>query len=302
MTTKNNQRPRLACEIGTDRVIAARAAQSSASLDMYSSRRLATGTVSPSLASPNVLQGEALRQAITGALSTVAGKSKDVIAVLPDAAVRVMLLDFDSLPEKRQDADAIIRFRVKKSLPFDVESAALSFHSTAQSNGKSGAIRVIAAISPAGVIEEYESAFRDCGFAPGVVLPSTLATLGMVNADRPTMVVKVDTNTTSVAILDKQSLILLRTFDHPGRPEVSASELAEQIHPSMVFFEDTYSSKIEQVLVAGMSDVARVASALQSEIGVQVEELSGSGVASGESLGDTLPKSMLTGVAGALLS
>jgi hypothetical protein len=124
----------------------------------------------------------------------------------------------------------------------------------------------------------------------------------MVTADRPTMVVKVDVNTTSIAIVDKESLILLRMLDHPGRPEVSAQELAEQIHPSMVFFEDTYSARIEQVLVTGLADVSRLGAALQSEIGVQVSELSGSGVAAADSLGDALPQSMLTGVAGALLS
>jgi type IV pilus assembly protein PilM len=294
---KRIERPTLACEVGADRVIAARATKNASSLDMYTSRRLATGAVSPSLASPNVLQGEALRQAITSALGTVASNTKDVIAVLPDAAVRVMLLEFDSLPEKREEVEAIIRFRVKKSLPFDVDHAALSF----QRNGGNGTVKVIAALAPAGVMAEYEAAFRDCGYAPGVVLPSTLATLGMVSADRPTLVVKVDVNTTSVAIVDKESLILLRMLDHPGRPEVNAQELAENIHPSMVFFEDTYSSRIEQVLVTGLADVSQLGAALQSEIGVQVSELSGSGVASGESLGDALPQAMLTGVAGALL-
>jgi len=300
MTGKRNRndKPKLACEIGADRVIAARAAHSAASLDMYTSRRLTTGTVTPGLASPNVLQGEALRQAITGALGAVSGKSRDVVVVLPDAAVRVLLLEFDSLPEKRQDAEAIIRFRVKKSLPFDVEHAALSY----QLNGGNGTMKVVAALSPGGVIQEYEAAFRDCGYAPGVVLPSILATLGMVEADRPTMVVKVDANTTSVAIVDGESLILLRTLDHPGRPEVSAQELASQVHPSIVFFEDTYSSQIEHVLVTGLADVERVAAALQAEIGVPVRELNSSDVATGESLGDALPKSMLIGVAGALLS
>ncbi|MCU1310047.1 MAG: hypothetical protein JWO20_1172 [Candidatus Angelobacter sp.] len=301
MTSKQPKvdKPMLACEIGGDRVIAARASKDASSLDIYSSRRLATGTVSASLASPNVLQGEALRQAITGALGTVAGNSKDLVAVVPDASVRVLLLEFDSLPDERKDAEAIIRFRVKKSLPFDVEHAALSY----ARNGGNGNVKIIAALAPGAVMQEYEAAFRDCGYAPGVVIPSTLATLGMVTADRPTMVVKVDVNTTSVAIVDKESLILLRMLDHPGRPEeVSAQELAEQIHPSMVFFEDTYSARIEQVLVTGLADVSRLGAALQSEIGVQVSELSGSGVAAGDSLGDALPQSMLTGVAGALLS
>ena len=39
-----------------------------------------------------------------------------MIAVLPDAAVRVALLDFDSLPGKREEAEGVVRFRLKKSL------------------------------------------------------------------------------------------------------------------------------------------------------------------------------------------
>src|SRR3954463_1366212 len=156
-------RPKVACEIGEERVIAARASQNAASLDMYSSRRLATGTLSAGLASPNVLQAEALRQAISGVLSTVAGNSKDIIAIIPDAAARVLLLDFENLPDKHEEASAVIRFRVKKSLPFDVEHAALSSHLTAGN----GMLKVVAALSPQAVVQEYETAFRDCGYAPG---------------------------------------------------------------------------------------------------------------------------------------
>jgi len=39
--------------------------------------------------------------------------------------------------------------------------------------------------------EEYESAFRDAGYSPGVSWPSMLAALGAADAERPTLVVKV---------------------------------------------------------------------------------------------------------------
>lgn len=298
MATKQlaSPRPKVACEIGAERVIAARSSPRAASMEMYSSRRLASGTLSPGLASPNVLQAEALRQAISGVLSTVAGKSKDIIAIIPDAAARVLLLDFESLPTKAEDASAIIRFRVKKSLPFDVEHAALSYH-VASGNGM---LKVVAALSPLGVVQEYEAAFHDCGYSPGVVVPSTLATLGLVDADRPTMVVKVDPNTISVAIVDRKDLLLLRTLDRSSRSDVSAQELANQIHPSMVFYEDTYSARIEQILVTGLANIERLDNALQAEVGVNVSNLDS--VAEGESLGEPLPKAMLTSVGGALLS
>ena len=43
-------------------------------------------------------------------------------------------------------------------------------------------MRVVAAVALASVIEDYESAFREAGFNPGVVLPSTLAALGAADA------------------------------------------------------------------------------------------------------------------------
>ena len=59
--------------------------------------------------------------ALRDALSAVAGRSRDVCLVIPDATTRIMLLDFDTLPAKPEEADAVVRFRLKKSLPFEVE-------------------------------------------------------------------------------------------------------------------------------------------------------------------------------------
>ena len=71
-----------------------------------------------------------LLAAVTSALGAVTGKSKDVIVILPDIAVRVMLLDFEALPEKPSEIEPVIRFRLKKSLPFDVDQTALSYSIT----------------------------------------------------------------------------------------------------------------------------------------------------------------------------
>ncbi|MBI2682409.1 MAG: hypothetical protein HYX26_04200 [Acidobacteriales bacterium] len=288
--------PRLACEIGVDRVVAARAGKGGAALDVHSVRRLPSGAIAPGLSGPNVLQESALRESLSSVLAGLSGGSKDLVAILPDAAVRVLLIDFDDLPQDETAASSVIRFRVKKSLPFDVDHANLSYH--AQRNN--GSVKVVAAMSPRQVVEEYEAAFRAAGFEPGVVVPSILATLGLVSAERPTMVVKVDPNTTSVAIVDQGELLLVRTLDHPGRQEVTARELLDSIYPSMVFFEDTYHAKIEQILLAGMNDLSGLSSSLQSETGVRTQELAQVSGGFGSSLGERVPEAVLTGVAGAL--
>ena len=73
---------------------------------------------------------------------------------------------------------------------------------------------MVAAVALASVVEDYEAAFRDAGFSPGVVLPSMLAALGAAEGQRPTLVVKVDARTTSIAILNADQLQLFRTLEN----------------------------------------------------------------------------------------
>jgi type IV pilus assembly protein PilM len=289
--------PALACELAADRVIAARAA-AAGTLAQYNVRRLAAGTLHPGLTAINVANRDVLHQAISEALAVIDGgaRSRDVIAIVPDAAVRIVLLDFDTLPEDRAEAEPIIRFRMKKSLPFDVEHAAVSYHAQPTND----AVRVVAAISPRAVIDDYEAAFRAAGYEPGVVVPSVLATLGLVIGDRPTMLVKVDVSTTSIVIVDHGDLLLLRTLDHPSRTEVSPEQLVATIHPSMVFFEDTYASRIESLLLTGTSSVTDVVEGLRGELGISVQALAAVAGSFGEGYGERVTPSTLTAVAGAL--
>jgi type IV pilus assembly protein PilM len=295
---KSPARPRLACEVGADRVIAARADDRGTMVSLCTTHSLPEGAVVPGFSGNNVLNGSALRLAISEALAMVRARSREVIAVLPDASVRVTLLDFDTLPEKEQDAAAIIRFRLKKALPFNVDSAALSYHVT-----RNGAdVKVVAAVAPQSVIEEYEIAFRDSGYNPGVVVPSTLAALGVVDAERPTLIVKVDANTTSVAIVDQGQLRLLRTLENPNGAAVTGAQIAADVYPSVVFFEDSFGAKIEHVLLGGLPAMSDIAAGLESQTGVRVQNLvSGRHLATSPAE-ESVPASLLAPVVGALVA
>jgi type IV pilus assembly protein PilM len=290
-------RPGLACEIAADRVLAGRAADQGRMVEMSVARELAPGTVVPDLMEPNLRNAPALRQAIESALTGVgSGRSRDVIAILPDTAVRVVLLDFETLPTQREEAEAVVRFRLKKSLPFDPDEARISYH--AQPAGK--ALQVVAAVVLKNVLEEYESAFRDAGYSPGVVLPSMLGALGAADADRPTLVVKVDAKTIGIAILDQENLLLIRTLENTRGSNITGEQLSEEIYPSVVFFQDTYNLNIERIYVAGLADTAAAAAALKSLSGAQVEEL-----ITASQIGSTsgnVPRWRMSGVVGALIS
>jgi type IV pilus assembly protein PilM len=292
----SGSKPKLACEVAADRVLAGRISDSGGVVAECASHELAPGSVVPDLIEANLRQRSAVHKTIQDTLSRVGGRTRDVIAVLPDAAVRVVLLDFDALPTSRQEAESVVRFRLKKSLPFDVDKAKVSYH--AQVSGAN--IRVIAAVALSSVVEEYESAFREAGYSPGIVLPSMLAALGAANATGPTLVIKVDARTTSIAILDKQQLLLFRTLENTRGVTITGEQLAEEVYPSVVFFQDTYHLNIEQIFVAGLPESGGAAPALRAQTGAQVHELVGAAQV-GRSVGP-IPKWRMAGVVGALLS
>ncbi len=285
---KTVERPSVACEVTPKAVFAARTS-SGGSVDIVQSRALPSGAVVASLTGQNIVNAAAVRDAIRETVMAVAGKTGEVVAVIPDASLRVVLLDFEALPDRRDEAEQVIRFRLKKSMPFDIDKAAVSYDAVRNATG----VHVTAAVVLHSVLEEYESVYRDAGCEPGVVIPSTLAALGAVASERPTMLVKVDANTTSVAIVDESQLLLFRTLESGG--EISPERLAEDIYPSIVYLQDTYKLSVERVLLAGVSEPAAFGPTLTEQLGAQVEDISRTAVmpTSGRSDG--------TGAIGALL-
>ena len=141
-SNSNPARPRLACEITAECVVAARAAEPGGTVDMHTIRSLPPGSVLPSLKDPNVPRSAALANAISDALQTVGGRVAQCTAVLPDAASAPFCWISKLSRETPQDAAGVVKLRMRKSLPFDVEKARLSYH---VSRG-AAMVKVIAAV------------------------------------------------------------------------------------------------------------------------------------------------------------
>ena len=295
MSGNHNPRPRVACEVSAERVVAARAAEPASTLEAVSAQALPSGAVTPGLQHANIGSHEALVTALRESLTAVAGRSRDVTLVIPDASTRILLLDFDTLPEKPQDADAVVRFRLKKSLPFDVDTSSVSFDRQQADEG----VRVVVAVTPKSVLEEYESVVRGAGYNPGAVLPSMIAALGVVDASRPTMVIKVEPGTTTFAIVDKNQLLLYRALENGGTA-VTGESLVDDVNTSLVYFEDRHGISVDRVLVTGVQSAQALQEAFSADINIRVEELVSSSVA-GVGAGN-VARAALAGVAGALVS
>jgi type IV pilus assembly protein PilM len=211
LPTTLGTRPRLAVEIRPEGVIAARSEDAQAVVSAVAHGVLTDGVIVPALKAGNVGNGPLAVAAVKKALEAVALKERQTTLVVPDAAVRVLLLEFDQLPAKAAEAIPVVRFRLKKLLPFDADEAAISYQVMSQTRGM---VRVLAVAIPRDVLAEYEAVVREAGFEPGAVLPSTLAACaGMVEADAATLLVNATDRSVTTAIVQGGVLLLHRTVD-----------------------------------------------------------------------------------------
>ncbi len=204
-------RPRLAIEIRPEGVVAARAEDAQALVSAVAQGVPAGGVAAPGLKNTQMDARRETVAAVRKALETVALRERQTTLVLPDSAVRVLLLDFDSLPTKAAEALPVVRFRLKKLLPFDADDAVVSYQVMSQTRA---GVRVLAVAVPKAVLAEYEGMIREAGFEPGAVLPSTLAAVaGMQEMEAPQLLVNADDHTITTAIVQAGVVLLHRTVD-----------------------------------------------------------------------------------------
>jgi type IV pilus assembly protein PilM len=208
-------RPRLAVEIRAEGVVAARAEDAAALLTAVSRADLADGAVTPGLKPGNIVDKSAVTAAVRRVLDNIAGsgreRSRDVTVIVPDSAARVLFVDFDQLPSKTAEALPVVRFRLKKLLPFDADDAMVSYQVMST---EKDSVKLLAVAMPKAVLEEYESVVLAAGYLPGAVLPSTLAALaGLDEAESAVLVVNAGMGAVTTAIVQAGTLLLHRSVD-----------------------------------------------------------------------------------------
>ena len=96
--------------------------------------------------------------------------------VIPDYAARISVIDFDELPSDEEQRLALVRFRLKKGVPFSIDDAQVSY-SVQPANPQRKEVEVLAAAIARPVLTEYETLLRNFGYQVGLVVPSSVAAL-----------------------------------------------------------------------------------------------------------------------------
>jgi type IV pilus assembly protein PilM len=241
----------------------------------YAVEPLPAGAVTPSLTSANIADREAVSRALEAACRSLRLKPRRVALVIPDVSAKVSLVRFEQIPARRDDLNQLIRWQVKKSTPFPVEDACLTY--TPGVRGPDGHEFVVV-VARREIVREYESICEQVGIEAGLV---DICTFGVVNlllsaslgAAGDWLIVHMRPEYTSIAILRREDLIFFR-----NRAEGDTEALEDVVHQTAMYYQDRLEGLgFNRILLGGIGrlqgevDLAR--RNLEARMGSAVEPI-----------------------------
>ena len=252
--------------------------------ERYAVEPLPPGALVPSLTTDNVVNRDAVTRALAAALAQVAIKPRRVALVVPDPIARVSLLRFDRVPPRRDDLEQLIRWQMKKAVPFAVEQACLTFSPASRANGGG---EYLVALARRDAIREYERLIEGIGAHAGLVDLSTLSVLNLYLAGTAApegdwLLVHMRPSYTSIAVVRGADVIFFRTRGHDEE-----DSLTDLVHQTTMYYQDRLEGTgFAHVFVGGTGrtpdEVEQARRALDERFGIPVEPI------------DPAPRVMLT--------
>jgi type IV pilus assembly protein PilM len=197
-----------------------------------------------------------------------------VALVIPDYAVRMAILDFQEFPAADAERASLLRFRLRKSVPFHIDEAQVSYAIQVQEAQR---IEVLAVAMARPILQEYEALFAERGFRVGLVIPSSLAALPLFEqADQKTgltLVAKVAGATISLLLSQQGRLRVIRSLDlslaEQGGGADNTDAVLGLLQQTVAYAEDQLGDRVERVLLCGFDETSeRVTEAAEQEFSV----------------------------------
>ena len=223
----------------------------------HATEPLPDGALVPMLTALNIRDRAAVLDVLGRVLERV-GRPRRIGLIIPDVVAKVSLVRFEQVPKRAQDLDQLVRWQVRKSAPFAIEDAQVTYvpgiHAT---DGQ----EYIVSLARRDVVQEYEGLCAEAGAHAGLI---DLATFNVINAvlagaGAPTadwLLVNIAADYASIALLRGPHLIVFR-----NRVADAEETLADLVHQTAMYYEDRLKGAgFARVILAG----AAAAGAAQS--------------------------------------
>ncbi|MGD0580005.1 MAG: hypothetical protein ABSC08_13870 [Bryobacteraceae bacterium] len=223
---------------------------------------------------PNFTDLGWLRQALNQAVPPAPKPHQRLaVLVLPDYCGRVAVLDFDSFPAIAEEQNALARFRIKRTVPFEIEDALVACYPQARKNGSKKIDVVTVAISRE-IATEYLTPFHSAGFQCGVITISGLAALSLDDAcpDAPQQWIQVKRagRVLTVCLVDRG---ILRMFRCVELDHATLDEMIEVLAPTIAYAEDEFGARPARLRLCGFPAQDRDGDLLGAELSLPVERV-----------------------------
>lgn len=215
---------------------------------------LPEGALVPSLVAANVHNRAAVLATLERVLERV-GRPRRVGLVVPDVVAKVSLVRFEQVPARIEDLDRLVRWQIRKTAPFPVEEAQVSY---AAGQAAADGQEFVVSMARRDVVLEYEELCAGRGAQAGIV---DLATFNVVNAvlagpAPPTadwLLVNVAPDCATIAILRGPHPIFFR-----NRSVDTDGTLADLVHQTAMYYEDRLNGAgFSRAVLAGAASGAR---------------------------------------------
>jgi type IV pilus assembly protein PilM len=241
-------------------------------------RSLAASPSAPNLLKPHLYR-DALAQvsgSATGGRSA-APKQPATGLVIPDYAVRMAILDFEEFPPHEEERNALIRFRLRKSVPFHIDEAQIAY-SVQVNEPKRIEVLAIAIARP--ILTEYETLFTDAGYRVGLVTPSSIAALPLCAGPEPglTVVAKAAGSTLSVLLVEQGRVRLVRCLDltsgEGDELDKGDFNILALLQQTLAYAEDQIGQPVTRLLLCGFGpETAAFGRLAQEELRIPYESV-----------------------------
>ena len=137
---------------------------SSPRLERVAYAPMASGAVRVSLREPNIIDPLAFSDAVRSAHNLLLHNGTRLSITLPDAVGRIMMLDVEGRFKSRAEGLDIIRWKLKKNIPFDIADTHLDYQQLKLR--ENGDMALMVALVSRAVIGQYEELLVSAGFIP----------------------------------------------------------------------------------------------------------------------------------------
>ena len=208
-------------------------------------------------------------------------RSRLTSVLLPDAAVRLAVFRFESLPWRARDLRAAVEDRFRASLPFDVQTVRISFHRQPDKSNPS----VLAAAVPSQYLEHCEEAVRSCGLVPAFVGPSAVGALNLVEGEGVSVVLRKSEQSLTIAAVAGRVVELVRRIALPEElgPDSQAAtrDVLSDLLPTIALIEGQVGTAASRLFLTGFGVLQRsLVETLPEAVGIRTGPLPNAGDAS----------------------